>query len=211
MTRLNKSKPSAEIVKAALDILTLNEIGHDHSLAYRFSDPDGLQTGKSGFSFGRVQFDIKNNKQAILHLRACGFTEEDVVRLLEQSGPIDDLNAKLLAASDMVDRFDLEHTRESVEHCMDLLAADDILVASEETILHIVDYHNQFYMSPGGKIHRRLRELKQKNMAIAPGHVLDFKLNNTKWGRERPDDVRRRFKNIEDFCMTNDVFKIKEA
>ena len=201
--------PNTKLVKLALDVLTLNEVGADEGLPYRFSDPDGIKTGKSGYSYGRVQFDTKNNKTAIDCLRACGFTQEDIDRLLDQSGPIDDLDAKLLAASDVVDRFDKHHTRESVEHCEDLLEESGIQISGIETFLHIVDYHNQLYMSKNGPLHRHLQSLKGHD--IIPEDIGGFKLNHTKWGRDRPDDVARRFENIEEFCKTNDAFKIEEA
>jgi len=197
-----------ELAKFMLEVLTRNEIGSDRSKAYCFSDPDGVESGKSGYSFGRVQFDIENNWTAIDCLRACGFRPKDLDRLFEQKGPISDLNIKLEGKSYVVDRFDMLHTVESVEHCKRLIEDSDIKLSSVETFLHIVDYHSQLYMSEGGKLHRHLKSLMiTARWEVDPKNILNFKLNHTKWGRERPDDVRRRFKNIEAFCETNDALK----
>lgn len=206
MTELRE--PKSSLVKTMLEILAINEIGSDSSLAYCFSDADGIETGKSGYSFGRVQFDIENNWTALDCLRACGFRPKDLDRLFEQREPIPDLNIKLAEASDIVDRFDLAHTRDSINHCMRLLAIDDMEVSGIETIIHIVDYHNQLYMSKGGPLHRELRMLASRPMVIVPSHIEDFKLKHTKWGRENPDDVRRRFQNIEAFCKTNEILNV---
>ena len=192
------------LAEAMLEVLTRNEIGPDKSQAYCFSDPDGLESGKSGYSFGRVQFDIENNWRALHCLEECGFRPKDLDRLFEQKGPIGDLNRKLLAASDVVDRFDMLHTLESVEHCKSLLEDYDIKLSSIETFIHIVDYHNQLYMSKGGMLHKSLINMMLMGAReITPEDILRIKSDKTKWGRERPDDVERRFKNIEAFCKTN--------
>jgi len=39
--------------------LLLNECDGDQELAYKFSDADGVRTGRSGYSFGVSQFDIR--------------------------------------------------------------------------------------------------------------------------------------------------------
>jgi hypothetical protein len=61
-------------------------------------------------------------------------------------------------------------------------------------MVHIVDYHNQYYMSLGGKLHRWLQE---QGKVITSQMILEFKLNNTLWGQKRPDDVQRRFRTIQ--------------
>lgn len=197
--------PKTEFVKLVLDVLQMNEIGSDDSLAYKFSDPDGLNNGKSEYSFSSVQFDIGQSWKALDCLRECGFTLKDLARLYRQDSDISDLNEKLKRSSDVVDRFALEHARKSIVHCMDILSSDNILVVDFETLIHIVDYHNQLYMSRGGKLHKHLRTISSVDKrAIVPEDILDFKLGYTKWGRINPRDIKRRFDNILGFCRNNE-------
>jgi hypothetical protein len=178
-----------ELVKRAI---LLNELSGNKDKAYKFSDPDGKESGKSGYSFSTVQFDIENNWDGILCLKACGFRPKDLDRLFEQRGPIEDLNAKLYQNRAIVDRFALEHIDGSCEHVLSLLRGSRIQVEDMETLVHIVDYHNQLYMSPHGALHRWLLQAKAVNAAS----FLAFKFT-IKWGRNRPDDVQRRFRNIK--------------
>jgi hypothetical protein len=60
-------------------------------------------------------------------------------------------------------------------------------------MVHLVDYHNQLYLSPGGPLHRHLAG---KGKAT-PKIITDFKRYCTAWGRKRPDDVLRRAGNID--------------
>jgi hypothetical protein len=175
-----------------MDVLTANEIGGNLALAYRFSDPDGERTGKSGYSFGRVQFDIENNWTGILALKACGFRPKDLDRLFEQRDPIADLNAALYREKDTVDEYDRRHVAEAVEHCRDLMV-DSKIRFNLAAMVHLVDYHNQLYLSPGGPLHRHLAG---KGKAT-PKIITDFKRYCTAWGRKRPDDVLRRAGNID--------------
>lgn len=174
--------------------IKMNEVGGDDALIYKFSDPDGERTGKSGWSFGLVQFDTQNNWDALHCLEACGFTIYEVVKIIKQDGDISHLNPKLRAQSHIVDRFDTAHVNKSLHHCERLVDGYGIHLDSEGILVHIVDYHNQFYMTPGGKLHRWLQD--QGNPVTAE-MFLNFKINRTLWGRKRPDDVQRRFRNIE--------------
>lgn len=186
-----------EVIDIVREIITANEIGSEMSLAYRFSDPDGEQSGKSGYSFGRSQFDIENNWTGILCLKACGFRPKDLDRLFEQRGPITDLNAKLKAHSSMVDKYDRRHMSEALEWCSDLLAKSNVKYTDIRVLLHVVDYHNQLHFSKNGKLHEWLKKCVEEGRTIAPPDILHFKLEQTKWGLKRPGDVTRRFENVE--------------
>jgi hypothetical protein len=59
-----------------------------------------------------------------------------------------------------------------------------------------VDYHNQFYVSFNGKMHRWLKAYSSTGQELTPAAILNFKLKFLKWGRKRPDDVKRRYENI---------------
>ena len=85
-------------------IIVENELGGNKSLAYKFSDPDGERTGKSGWSFGVCQFDLANNPVARKILRDCEFTDSEIGNLqLQTNLPMWQLNAQLLAHKTIVD------------------------------------------------------------------------------------------------------------
>lgn len=173
-------------------IILANELGGDLSLAYKFSDPDGERSGKSGWSFGICQFDINNNPNAIVALREMGFTTDEVARLRAQDVPIEPMNAKLKANAETVNKWDRQQMRECLtlpfQYCTEL----GVDFTEEESFLAVADYHNQFYMSRGGKMYSWLRT---RSCSVSPEMVRDFKLS-LPWGVKRPADVVRRYENI---------------
>ena len=170
-----------------MNLLALNEISGNTRVAYRFSNAG---TGNSGYSFGRSQFDVTNNKYARQFLKLeCDFTDRDIKRLLAMDPQIDDLNAKLYKHRHQIDNYDKFHVSQMIDHVLKLQRLPQM---DEEAFTHLVDYHNQFNLSIGGKMHRFLQSKKQ----IDSYDILNFKLNELKWGREQPGDVRRRWNNI---------------
>lgn len=174
-------------------IILLNELEGNIAHAYRFSDPDGTNRGKSGWSFGVCQFDIANNPAATLCLRECEFTTDEIEGLRRQRIDIAAMNRKLACSSKVVDKWDNRQLSECLSVPLELCRKSGVRFADNEAPLHIADYHNQFYMSKGGKLHQFLLGLGRP---VAARDILDFKLNKTLWGAERPDDVRRRYNNI---------------
>lgn len=172
--------------------LIKNELGGNLALIYRFSDADGVRTGKSGYSFGIVQFDIVNNHRAVECLKECGFTAADIARLKAQSGPIGDLNDKLRAHKEMVDLFDDAQIDATISWVRGISKAAGITYADDEAFIHACDYHNQFNMAPRGKAVTHLSQLARP---VTPQDIVEYKLTTT-WGKKRPDDVKRRFNNI---------------
>lgn len=191
----------SKLLPIVRNMLFENELGSDPNLITRFSDPDGLRSGKSGYSFGISQFDIENNWTGILCLKECGFRPKDLDRLFEQSGSITDLNKRLRENSETVLKYDEMHMLESIEHVQRVLARthhnySELTLA---TILNLVDYHNQFYLSIQGKMHKWMLDQSNLNSSM----ILDFKLNNTLWGSKNPSDINRRYRNIETLLKDN--------
>lgn len=178
-------------------IILENELDGDAALTYRFSDPDGVRTGKSGYSFGLSQFDIANNPSATLCLREAGFTAADLAGLKAQNVAIGPLEDELAGSAKVVDRWDDKQLFECLTHPQELCRSTGIRFAENQVLYHLADYHNQFYMSRGGKMHRYLLGLGRP---VQPHDVLDLKLE-TVWGRRRPDDVHRRYDNIVTICQ----------
>jgi len=173
-------------------VIFANELDNSSSHIYKFSDPDGIRTGKSGWSFGMSQFDILNNPTAILCLRACSFTTDEIAGLKAQT--IDNMkpmNAKLLANCTIVDRYDDGQLAECLQWPAQLCKQSGITL-TDGGLIALADYHNQFYMSKGGKMHKYLQYI---NRPVTAKEICKFKLS-LPWGQKRPDDVDRRHDNI---------------
>lgn len=188
-----KIKEIAEKIDAhkVMDAIAMNEISGNTAVAYRFSRASG---GNSGYSFGRSQFDVSNNRYAVIFLRKkCNFMSKDINILLRLDKDVSELNKKLREHKKEIDEYDLQHTKEMITYVGTLLS--DLDVENEETFVHLVDYHNQFNLSKNGKMHRYLQTLK----FATSENVLNFKLNQTKWGKEHLHDVKRRYNNIKNY------------
>ena len=186
-----KIKEIAEKIDAhkVMDAIAMNEISGNLSVAYRFSRASG---GNSGYSFGRSQFDVSNNPFVSQFLRnKCGFTAEDINTLLRLEKDVTGLNNKLREHKKEIDDYDLQHIKNMIKYVGGILS--DLEVENEETFVHLVDYHNQFNLSYNGKMHKYLKTLKFATCE----NILNFKLNQTKWGKEHPQDVKRRYNNIK--------------
>lgn len=174
--------------KQVMKVLALNEISGNEKIITKFSFAGGI----SGYSFGRSQFDIKHNSGARLFLTTkCEFTQNDIERLLALDKNIEDLNEKLAKYRDKIDEYDLIHVQDMIDYVANLEGIPDITL---KTFVHLVDYHNQFSLSKNGKFHSWI---KTKN-TLNEKDVLEFKLQYTKWGKEHPQDVKRRWVNIEE-------------
>ena len=172
-----------------MNVIALNEISGNLKFAYKFSKASG---GTSGWSFGRSQFDTKNNPNAIKFLKnKCGFSDSDINTLLSDTEDVSELSQRLTEYKKEIDVYDLEHVTAMVKHVMTLEGMPEI--ENERVFVHLVDYHNQFNLERNGKMHNYLKSLKFATCE----NILNFKLSQTKWGIEHPADVIRRFRNIE--------------
>lgn len=173
--------------KLVMNILALNEISGNEKVITKFSFAGGI----SGYSFGRSQFDIKHNSSSRDFLiKKCGFTQNEIDRLLALDKDISDLNEKLAKYRKEIDEYDMRHVQEMIDHVSSLDGIPDI---SLKTFVHLVDYHNQFSLSKNGKFHTWIKNRK----SLTTEDILEFKLHQTKWGREQPQDIKRRWLNIE--------------
>lgn len=197
---IKKEDPFQYDLQVFYKIIVANELGNDMSLVLKFSDADGVRTGKSGYSFGVSQFDIAHNQSAIECLQECGFTTYEIDILKKQEATKLQMLAyeNLLAAnSHIVDKWDKAQIKGCLDHSVHLLVSSGLSLWDTQTLYHIADYHNQFYFSNGGKLHKWLMN---QQMPITSKMIVDFKLNETAWGKKRPDDVKRRYVNIVEIC-----------
>ena len=173
-----------------MNTIAMNEISGNEKVICKFSYAGGI----SGYSFGRSQFDVKHNENARKFLKEkCGFSDEDIARLLRLEKNVLDLNAKLEKHRKDIDELDKKHIEDMIRHVASLEKLPEM--ENERVFVHLVDYHNQFNMSKNGKLHLWLKDREY----ITADDILKFKLRLTKWGLEHPEDVKRRWNNIERF------------
>lgn len=174
-------------------VILLNELDNNPVAAYRFSDPDGVKSGKSGWSFGICQFDINNNSMAALCLRECGFTAAEINALKAQTcQSMLLMDKKLQAARTVVDAWDSRQIEDCVTRVQQLSELGRYAYADDKAFVMAADYHNQFYLSKGGKFDTWAKEF---GAPITDYDVYKFKLR-LPWGMKREDDVKRRYFNV---------------
>lgn len=173
-----------------MKVIALNEISGNENVICKFSYAG---SGKSGYSFGRSQFDVTHNARARNFLKnICGFSDQDIKKLLNLDKDIGCLNERLKLFRTHIDKLDKEHINQMVNYVagLDGLAQFE----NEKTFVHLVDYHNQYSLSKNGLMHKFIKGKK----ILKSEDILNFKLKETKWGREQPRDVKRRYKTIEE-------------
>lgn len=171
-----------------MKVIALNEISGNENIVCKFS----YAGGKSGYSFGRSQFDVMHNMKARNFLKnICGFSDQDMEKLLNLDKDINHLNERLKLFRTHIDKLDKEHIQQMVNYVTSLDGVSQF--ENEKTFVHLVDYHNQFNLSKDGKMHKFIKSKK----ILTSQDILNFKLKETKWGREQPKDVKRRYNNIE--------------
>lgn len=162
----------------------------------KFTDPDGERSGKSGWSFGRCQFDIANNPLASICLKECGFTDDEVTGLKLQTIDVRPLEAKLRANSDIIARYDDHQLEGCLTRAKTILERYSIIAKDDAAIIAVADYDNQYHLSaidrPGYLVHF----LSRLSRPFIAKDVLDFKLAYTKYGKEHPVDCSRRYMNV---------------
>ena len=169
-------------------VMALNEISGNENVICKFS----YAGGKSGYSFGSSQFDVTHNIKARNFLKnICGFTGQDIGKLLNLDKDIGYLNKRLKLFRRDIDKLDREHIQQMVNYVASLDRLPEF--ENEKTFVHLVDYHNQYNLSKNGLMHRFIKGKK----ILKSEDILNFKLKETKWGREQPRDVKRRYNNIE--------------
>jgi len=178
---------------AFLDVLFLNELSGNVDNITRFLDADGVKETGSGYSFGRLQYDVNANPDSLKFLKEhCNFSEKEINRLVNRDPHISDLQDKLRLYKSEILEYDLKNIDKYFLYFSKL--KDLPKLENIKTLFHLLDYHNQYYISINGRMHGYLKTLK----VVTSEDVYRFKLQ-TMWGKKRPDDVKRRFNTIESY------------
>lgn len=183
------------------DLTVLNELGGKESLALKFSDPDGVHTGKSGWSFGLCQFDIANNGMAALCLYECGFSVAEVTSLKNQTfKDMASANKRLAAHATIIAKWGERQLSDCLNRARELANLAGWTYADDRALLYAADYHNQMYLSKGGSFFMWAKGKK----TISDYDIYKFRINQP-WGQKRPDDVKRRYANLLKVCHDSGV------
>ena len=168
-------------------VISLNEISGNENVICKFS----YAGGKSGYSFGRSQFDVTHNIRARNFLKnICGFSDQDIRKLLNLDKDIGYLNERLKLFRKDIDKLDKDNINQMVNYVASLKELPEF--ENEKTFVHLVDYHNQFNLSKNGLMHNFIKNKK----LLTSQDIYNFKLG-LKWGKKAPQDVKRRYNNIE--------------
>jgi len=181
-------------------IIILNELGADLDEALRFSDPDGIRSGKSGWSFGAVQFDTKNNDQAIACLREIGFTEAEIKGVVNQTIDVTPLNKRLAENAGTIIEYDnrqLVHCLRSAERFSDQYR---VPLADSAALLALADTVNQYGSLGAGSAAKLLAPARPVTAADILAMKLTWKYAQE--GKRQHDDTVRRHNNIMQIMET---------
>ena len=174
-------------------VILANELSNDLAAALKFSLAPG---GTSGYSFGVCQLDVSNNPAAALCLRACGFTPEEIEGLRAKTADVKSLDLKLAAASTTVERFDDIQLNSCITRSQTILSTFHIKPADDTALLAVADYNNQYFLSAFNKPGYLVNYLFKLERPFTAIDVLNFKLNDTPYGKSHPSDCKRRYDNL---------------
>jgi hypothetical protein len=173
-------------------LITRNEIGDDNPL--EFSDPDGVRSGKSGWSFGGVQWDTKNNHTAIELLIKCGFTPDEIKGIVNQTIDVNPLNGKLKSNAELIEEYDEKQLQYCLNGAGQFAEKYGIAILDQGCLLALADTINQ-YGSLGsvsaGYLKRLDRPVTAKDVLAMK---LTWKYSATEHGKA---DTERRYHNLE--------------
>ena len=174
-------------------VILANELSNNLAAALRFSLAPG---GKSGYSFGVCQLDVSNNPAAAACLRACGFTLEEIEDLKAKTADVRALDPKLVAGAATIELFDDIQLNSCITRSQAILANFKITPADDTALLAIADYNNQYYLSAVNKPGYLVNYLVNLRRPFTALDVLNFKLNDTPYGKSHPEDCKRRYDNL---------------
>jgi sulfur carrier protein ThiS len=171
------------------EVILNNELSGNLDAAYRFSHAEG---GTSGWSFGRSQFDVKNNSTARALLSKLGFTASQVLAIQDETADPRQWNDRLKAGAAIIDAADTDQLSYCLGIALNFATAHGIPVENPSGILGLADYCNQ-YGTPGAESAAYYTTLGHP---VTAADVLNFKLNHTAYGKANPADCRRRYAGV---------------
>jgi hypothetical protein len=187
---------TAALIASFRRVIVANELDNDLNYALKFSDPDGVRSGKSGWSFGVCQFDTQNNPAALQCLAECGFTPAEIAGIRNQTIDVHQFEHRLNANAAIVEKWDRRQLSSCLTRADYILDKYGITPADDAALLAVADYDNQYHLSDIDKVGTLVHGLKHLGVPFTAKDVLQYKLSGTKYGREHPGDCKRRYDNL---------------
>jgi hypothetical protein len=176
-------------------LILWNELDGNENAALRFSNA----SSKSGLSFGVSQLDITHNDNAVACLRECGFNQREILSLQVKEEGWRSCSKRLVDHANIIAKYDEAQLKHCLDKSLDFALSHGVPMADTRAVLAAADYVNQ-YGSEGEGI---LAYFKSLGKPFTAEDILYFKLHNTKYGRENPDDCQRRYDNISKVAQQN--------
>jgi len=176
-------------------IIIENELFGNLDHITKFSDSEGVRSGK-GLSFGVSRFTVANNWHAKQCLIACGFSQAEIEGIRSKTIDVKPLEAKLRDHAMVVAKWDERQLTSCLQRAYRLMEKHGVILVDDAALMAVADYNNQFRLSERKKPDNLIHYLAELNRPITAEDVLEFRLNHTAYGKERPDDCRRRYNNI---------------
>jgi len=176
-------------------IIIENELFGNLDNITKVSDSEGDRSSK-GLCFGVSRFTVANNWHAKQCLIECGFSQAEIEGI--RSGTIDvtSLEAKLRNHAMVVAKWDERQLTSCLQRAYRLMEKHDIILVDDAALMAVADYNNQFRLSERKKPDTLIHYLADLDRPVMAEDVLEFRLNHTAYGKERPDDCHRRHGNI---------------
>lgn len=185
--------------------LSKNEISDLDIYRYGFSDADGYRKGTSGITFGVSQFDLfTNRKEATEILLDCGFSKSQIDNIANQRLSLSEIKnlsslLKTPKAKAVIDNADKRQMKELLDTMQLYLLNKGITEIYLSGFIAACDYLNQIGATANGALVTFIKNNYQDGKLVSNLDIKNFK-KTILWGKKRPDDVERRFNNIEKVC-----------
>jgi hypothetical protein len=176
------------------DLIFANECSSNEKFIHRFSDPDGERSGKSGWSFGRVQWDTQNNGTALVCLSECGFTHNEIDGIVKQTVDVKPFAVRLAAHADIIERYDEAQLTECINSAVNFCNSYNIPVTDTGALLALADTVNQY----GSLANGTAAGLRKLEHPVKAADVLAIKLTwaYARASKQKHDDTVRRYDNL---------------
>lgn len=188
------------IIDKYMKLLSENEVSGREEYIYRFTNKSVL--GKRNVTIGLSQHDFhaRGSSDVGLNklLESFGCTENEIKSIFDNTYSdklLKKLNDKMETGdfNKIIDNLDKKYAHKTYLHCKKVLSKCFKYSVEDRVFIMIMDYHNQYYFSDGGKLFRHIRD--SINNVLTEKFIVDYKLN-TLFGKKRPDDVMRRYENM---------------
>lgn len=192
-----------------------------------------------GYAFSRLQINLSTNRDVGVKVlkEICNFTNDEIKRLInvsnyknryanakgwkaksnikkEAESNVADLNNKLAKYKKQLNEFELQETQKRINIISNYEYVKKIFFESTKTFIHLFDYDNQYRFSSVAKsenyLYWHIKKISESSSKLLTSEFIKkFKLKYTEYGKNNPNDVNRRYNNIENNFKDNKLRNLK--